>query len=914
MSRSFRRLRLSLLAALAAASCAGEGPDKLLASAEAYLAKGDAPAAVIQLKNALSQRDTGEIRLRLAIALAATGEHNAAQNHYRQALAGGAAPEVVWPEFARTLLALGEFKRLTSEAAHLKPVDASAYSRLKCDLGEAYLALGEPLMAKAAFSAAREKSPDLDRAIAGEARAIAASGDLAAARKAADALLALQPTSIHALGLAADLMAAQGQTREAIATLERIVSLAPDNAAARTHLGALLIATNQLERARMAVQSMRKELPRDGRGRYLEGLLALRDNDPMKARDIAIGMLNAAPDQTPALLLAGAAELQLGSLATAADHLRKVISKHPRNHYARQLLVGSYLRQGQPGKAEEALIPALALTPDDPALLRLAGDVAFAAHRTAEAVKYYEKAAARSEGDSGTQTQLAQLRLAAGDADRALHELEATARGDKGQYQADLALFASLLARKDFVRADSALAVLEKKLPAGPLPHSLRATLALARQDVRGARAELEKALLVQPDYLPAARVLAEIDVNDKRPDQAVARIEALLKSAPTDEAPLLALAQVKLQAGRPFVEVAEAHANAVRSHPHSVLAHLAQGAFLAKGRDPQAALKAAQTARNRFPDDARVLDQLGLAQLAVGDTVGALDSFSQMAKLQPESPVPQLRLAAASYRARQADAPIAALRKALQLQPDLLEAQKGLVSMLVDAGRFDEAMKEAKALQRSRASEAHGYALEGDVLARQHKPAEGAKRGGDPQLVVKQVEMLDAAGRTADARDVAARWLQQRPDDPVIRYHLATTAMLRKDYTEAAAGCRWILAKHPDHVQTLNNLAWVLGEMKDKGALELAARAHRLDPDNPAVLDTYGWLQVQSGQVATGAALLAKAAAGAPGEPQIRVHWAGALIQLGDKTAARKALEEAAVLAGVSPLRTEIDRLLESL
>ncbi len=62
-----------------------------------------------------------------------------------------------------------------------------------------------------------------------------------------------------------------------------------------------------------------------------------------------------------------------------------------------------------------------------------------------------------------------------------------------------------------------------------------------------------------------------------------------------------------------------------------------------------------------------------------------------------------------------------------------------------------------------------------------------------------------------------------------------------------------------------LNNLAWVAGQLKDPKALEYAERADKLAPGNPAILDTYGMLLVEKGDIARGVEMLQKAIAIAP-------------------------------------------------
>ena len=911
---------LAVVVALLGA-CSEDRPDALVASAKEYLAKKDYPAASIQLKNALKQKDSGEIRYLLGKTSIGLGDYAAAQIQLRQALESKYSTDAIYPELSKVMLGLGDLKKLVTEFGNVTVSSAEQQASIKADVGEAYLALGQPKEAQEAFLAALASVPGYPRARVGEGRNLAVAGDVTGATAIANDILAKQPDFPQALGLKADLLASQGKSEEAVAVLTTLVKVTPYNGQARFALVSLLIAGGKFDLAGVAIVEMKKALPRDIRGKYLEALLAFRQNDPAKARDALVPVLNAIPDPGPAMLLAGAVEYQLGSLSTAADHLRKVIAKFPNNVYARNILVATYLRQGQPGKAEDALTPTLTLAPNDPTVLRAAGEVALANNKLKDAAMYYDRALSLEKDNSAIKTRLAQIRLASGETERALADLETTSGLDTTQYQSDLSLITTYVTRKEYDKALAAVATLEKKLPADPLTYSIKGAVYLAKKDTKSARMYLEKALSLQANYLPAARVLAGLDIADKNTAAAIGRFESILVKEPNNEGALLGLAQAQVAASAPGKEITATFERAIKANPSSVAPRLAQINFLNQNRDPKAALTAAQAANAAIQNEPRILDVLGLAQLAAGETNQAIETFNKLASAQPDSPLPQLRLAAASYAAKQVDAPIQALRKALAIKPDLLEAQRGIIAMQIAAGKPEEALKEAKAVQKARPKEAIGFAMEGDVLESQKRHAdaakayaEGIKRQPVPELVVRQIQLLEVAGLSAEARSVAAKWLKENPNDPVVRFHLATTAMQNKEFKEAVESYKDILKKQPDHFQTLNNLAWVLGELKDPSALSYAQRAYALAPTNAGVLDTYGWLLFNSGDGKRSVELLTQAAMSSPQDVDIRVHLAKALIKSGDKAGARKELEAATKLGEKSPPKAEIEQLLRSL
>ena len=913
-------LALAVVAALLSA-CGGDSPDALVASAREYLAKKDYSAASIQLKNALKQKDSGEIRFLLGNSLIGTGDYPAAQIQLRQALESKYSTDAIYPQLSKVMLGLGDVKKLVAEFGNVIVSDPAQQASLKSDVGEAYLTLGQPKEAKVAFLAALASVPGYPRARVGEGRNIAAAGDVAGATAIADDILAKQPDFPQALALKADLLISQGKTEEAVTILTTLVKVTPYNGQARFALVSLLVAGGKFDLANAAIAEMKKSLPRDVRGKYLEALLAFRQNDPAKARDALVQVLNAIIDPSPAMLLAGAVEYQLGSLSTASDYLRKVIAKFPNNLYARNLLVATYLRQGQPGKAEDALAPALTLAPNDPTVLRAAGEVALASNKLKDAAAFYDRALALEKDNSAIKIRLAQIRLASGETERALADLETTSGLDKTQYQSDLSLIATYMTRKAYDKALLAVVTLEKKLPNDPLTYTIKGTIYIAKKDTKSARIYLEKALSLQANYLPAARMLAGLDIADKNSAGAMSRFESILVKEPNNEGALLGLAQAQVSTTAPRKEIIATLDRAIKASLTSVAPRLAQISYLNQSRDTKAALAAAQAANAAIQNEPRILDVLGLAQLAAGETSQAIETFNKLASAQPDSPTPQLRLAAASYAAKQVDVPIQALRKALAIKPDLLEAQRGIIAMQIAAGKPEEALKEARTVQQARPNEAIGFAMEGDVLESQKRHADAAKAYGEgikrqpvPELVVRQIQLLETAGLSTEARLVAAKWLKESPNDPTVRFHLATTAMQNKEFKEAVERYKDILKKQPDHFQTLNNLAWVLAELKDPSALSYAEKAYAKAPANAGVMDTYGWLLSNSGDGKRGIELLTQAAASAPQDVEVRVHLAKALIKSGDKAGARKELEAATKLGEKTPMKVEIEQLLRSL
>jgi putative PEP-CTERM system TPR-repeat lipoprotein len=803
----------------------------------------------------------------------------------------------------------------------VKLADPAAQAAVKTELGYAYFALRQPKDAEAAFAEALAAKPGDPAARIGAARLRLVDGDADGAMRTADEVLAQSPGLADALQLKADVHLSRGERDAAIAALREVVKAEPRNGNARYTIVALLAEAGKYDEAATELDAMKKALPRDIRGRYLEALIAFRRGEAASAKEAILQVLKVAPDHAPSVLLAGAIEFRLGQFSTAEDHLRKVVGRFPNHVYARNLLALTYLRLGQPARAEETIAPAVQRAPKDPGVLRVAGEVAMANNDAKGATAFFERAAAAAKGDASARIRLGAVRLATGDADGAMRDLEAASGIDADAYIADLGMVAAHMSRKEIDKALAAADRLVEKQPKNPLAQNVRGLVFAAKGDRKGARAAFEKALALQADYLPAAANLARMDIAEKQPEAARKRFETIAAANPKNELALLALADVQAATGVPLKEIIPTIDRAVNANPTSVRARIAQVSALLRAQNPKAALAAAQSAAAALPDNPPIVEALGRAQLAAGEPNQAVASFNKLATLVPQSPAPLLLAARAHVAKQDFGAASATLQKALALQPERMDIQRDAIATYLAAGKPEDALRDAKAVQKARPKEAVGFMFEGEILAAQKQPdaaarvyAEALKRQPAPLLALRQAGLLEAAGKRAEADAAIARWVREHPKDAVVPLYVADRHLREKDYKAAAAGYRRILAEHPDNAIAMNNLAWTLGELKDPAALGYAEKAVRLAPTSPAVADTYGWLLVESGDTKRGTEILGHAAKAAPNAPEIRLHYAKALLRSGDKAAARKELEAIAALAGESPSKAEATELLKQL
>lgn len=918
----FRSVALStvLLTALLA-GCGGDNPETLIASGKEFLAKNDSKSAVIQLKNALQQNpNLGEARFLLGKALLENADAAGAEVELRKALELKYSAELTVPLLARALLSTGQAKKITDEFSNIEVLAGEPTANLKTILSAAYQAQGNPEAAQTALSAALAAQPDYAPALLASARLKAANRDFDGSLAIVDGILAKSPIDPEALLLKGSLASIQNDQTGALELYRKAVEAKPNFLLAHSAIISVLMQQAKIDDAVKQLEALKKVAPKHPQTIYLDSQLTYQRKDYKAAKELAQQLLKVSPNNPNALQMAGAIEYQLGSYVQAESYLNKALQLAPEMPLARRLLISNYLRTGQSAKALSTLTPVIGKIDKDPALLTLAGQTFLQNGDPKKAEEYFSKASKLDPDDPAKRTSLAITHLALGEMNAGFSELEQISASDKGT-SADLALISAHLRQNDLDKALKAIDNLEKKQPDNPATYNLRARTLLAKKDIAGARVSFEKALSINPAFLPAAASLAAMDVAEKKPDDARKRFETVLVSDPKNIGALLALADLKNAAKGKPEEILGFITKAVEANPTELAPRLAQIEFHLRNKDQKSALTAAQNALAAIPEKPELLDALGRTQQISGDSNQALSTFGKLASLQPNSPIAQMRMAEINLANKNKDEAAKNLRKALEIKPDLLEAQRGLILLALDSKKPQDALGLARDIQKQRPKEATGYVLEGDINASSKQWPEaiaayrnGLKQAPAPELAIKLHTALLASGNTAEAEKSAVTWTKEHPKDIAFRMHLGDVATARKDYPAATQHYRNALEIQPNNALVLNNLAWVSGEMKSPKAMEYAEKANLLSPNQPPFMDTMAMLLVSKGETAKAIELLRKALEISPQATAIQLNLAKVLIGAGRKDEARKELDALAKLGEKFTAQSEVARLQKDL
>ena len=921
VSRSFVPAA-TLAMALLVSACGSDSPDALLASAQDYLSRNDAPAAIIQLKNVLKDRpDSAKARLLLGQALQATGDIAGAETEFRKAQDLGAAPDEVVPQLAQALLLGKQFGKITTDYALLQLASAPAQASLKTTVAIAWLRQGQEDKFRASIDEALKAKADHVPALIELVRASAQRGNIDEALAGLDKIPRQSSGADEAHKLRGDLLLYGKRDMDAAMVAYReALQVNPSYLEGQAAVVQLLLLQGKTEAAAEALQRLAKAAPGKPQTLYLQAMLAYAKNDLKAAQEHAQKLVSLTPENFRALELAGMTELRLGANVQAEALLAKALQLEAGLPMARRGLVTAYVRQGRLDKAMSALPVDVERNDRDPGMMALAGQVYMLHGDVDRAQRYFARASSLDPKDPAKRTSLAVSRLASGQGDAALGELQSIAASDDGVV-ADMALINALLQERKVDQALKAIDALEKKRPADVMPVFLRGRALLLKRDAVGARKAMERVLEIDPNYFPAVGVLAVLDNADKRPDDARARLEAAIKRQPGNVQAHLALVELRQANGADKTELATLLRKVVEAAPSSPLPRLLLAEHHLRHSEPKDALVVAQQAVSALPDNVQLLDVLGRAQSANGEHNQAQASFNRMAALQPQSSLPFLRMASANLIAGDRDAASQNLRKALEIEPKSLEAQQGQVSLAMAAQKPGDALAISRAVQKQRPKEQVGYMLEGEIHAAGKawdKAADafraGLKQVASPELAVRLHDVLLSAAKKPEADRWAAEWSRTQPKDAAFPFYLGNRALTLNELPESLRQFERVVAIQPDNAAALNNLAWLKGQLGRDGALADAERANALAPNQPAFMDTWAMLLSAANQHERALEMQKKVVQLQPQVLEFKLNLAKIQIKAGNKDAARALLDELSAAGDRFSAQAEVDRLKKTL
>lgn len=483
--------------------------------------------------------------------------------------------------------------------------------------------------------------------------------------------------------------------------------------------------------------------------------------------------------------------------------------------------------------------------------------------------------------------------------DAALTNYLASLQLDPGNERLTLDVARRMLEQR---RPDEAVAILRRSAArpeaTGEIQAWLGVTLAMTgRKDE--AEAALREAIRRDPGSLFANQNLSQMLGQSGRTDEALAVLAAAAEQPDLSPAALLGLAE----AHAPLLAVARPRTDEIRSRMAALVLRavepaglpprelLRAGDLLRVAGDVDAAVAAYERLLAKEPDLPGLRERLADIYLTRDRREQAQKQLEALSLSQPTNPLPHYYLGLiALEQDRSADA-ITHFERALILRPNSEPLHLDLAAALLD---HNEPAKALEVLNRARQRFRSSHQLE-------YLTALAHLRAKDYAQAIRHFIAAEATGATA------------RPDGPgpVFHFQFGIAYERSQDFVNAAVQFGRAIEQKPDFAEALNYLGYMWAERGEnlERARELIARAVKLEPDNPAFLDSEAWVLHQLGRSAEALVPMQRAIELNPmPDATLHDHLGDILNALGRPDAAREAWRRSLEIEGSPAVQKKLD------
>lgn len=693
-----------------------------------------------------------------------------------------------------------------------------------------------------------------------------------------------------------------GAYGEALGNLQRTVELQPENLDAHSKLSDIYLnayASNPGKYKSLIkdIRDLAARMEKNGKGTFeelrLRGFLALSEGQVEESLNLFKEADKKKPNQRTLELTIARTMLAMKQFDSATEYLKGLIAKDKSLGATYDLLYGIAMVQGRTEEAEKVLILRVDNNPRDSAnRLRLAAHY-YAQQKSGGMEKIlgeilanrsdfpsgfmevgdfyyrirdYDRAAA-TYTDGGSQDaprarlyqkRLVEVRVAQNRSTEALDLCEKILKEDKNDAEA-IAMRASLwLYAGKPEQINTAItelqSVVNKMQDNFVLRYNLGRAL-MAKGDLDSARIQFTDALKYRPDYLPARIALAQVQVSRGEFAAAISAANEILRLDPGNQYARLIKSQV----------------------------FMAQNMYAESKAVLQETLKL-----NPGHRDAKY--QLGYAYFKEGKLKEAEALFQEIYAQNPPDMRGLMGLTEVYTTQRQNDRALKLLDEAIQKFPKATVLQTAWGNIAVRSGRVDE-----------------GVAMFRRVLAVDPKSFETYMRIGESYRQKGDLPQAIEAWKKASE-------LMPNSISPMLNRAMALDRVNRR--SEAAPLYEQVLKGEPDNVVALNNYSFYLADQGSNLdlALTYAQKAKSKAPADPLIADTLGFVYLKKNLPQSAAPIFAELIGKHPKIALFHIRLATAYLQSGDRTKARRALDEARKNNPTKTDQDEIQRLADKL
>ncbi|MCW8854394.1 MAG: tetratricopeptide repeat protein [Gammaproteobacteria bacterium] len=511
-----------------------------------------------------------------------------------------------------------------------------------------------------------------------------------------------------------------------------------------------------------------------------------------------------------------------------------------------ELLVGEFAGiSGDLDESAEHYLQA-AEQSNDPQVVARAAHIALYAKRYADVIDICERWRKVSDDESAISRIETIARLQQGEIEQAIQLIESVVIVDGQVLQAGVGWLSHVLKKES--TAENALQVLERlsvDYPDQAYLLLLQARFEASAKNYGRAMQSIDRVIQLAPEISDAYLIKAQILSANNRDDEAVAAVELAVEKRPTDN-------HLRLQYARMLVQL--------------------------KRYDE--AWMEFQQLREAMPENHNILLSLGLLSIETGKMDLAKEYLQKLINDGSGDYQAHYYLGRIQQSQNEIMPAIANFERVLGGEY-VMDARIRTAGLYAKIGRVDDALAKLKALMK-----------------------QSQKDSDQIRVYLAQGEVLRAAKRHQEALEIYNLAIKDSPKNTDLLYARALIAekLDRLDITES--DLLTVLNYEPKNANALNALGYTLADKTDRlqEAKEYILKAVALLPDDPAILDSLGWVYFRLGEYENALKWLRKAFAQLE-DAEIAAHLGATLWQTGKLDDAEKIWKRGLELQADNPV-----------
>lgn len=388
------------------------------------------------------------------------------------------------------------------------------------------------------------------------------------------------------------------------------------------------------------------------------------------------------------------------------------------------------------------------------------------------------------------------------------------------------------------------------------------------------------------PDSADAQLAVGRLAAVKGQLERAMTATDAALALQPGMQRAQILKAQILIRQERK-AEALQVLGQAVESSPEHAELRFAYGRLLLDAGDLEGAKEQFRSVVELAPDNSDALFSLALLELETGELKAAEKHLLQMLETGEKQQSVYYYLGYTMHQLGKDEDAVEWYGKVTSGEY-WTKSQLRMSKILVQQGRLEEVRESMQRLRRNDPDNAvEIYLIEGQILS-------------DLTLYSEAWQLYDQA-------------LAIHPDNEDLLYSRALTAEKNDRLDLAEQDMRRILEIDPENVRALNALGYTLADRTDRyeEAFEFIQRAYARKPDDPAIIDSMGWVNYRLGNLEEARAYLQQAWE-MTRDGEIGAHLGEVMWMQGDRDEARRIWNESQESAPDNPvLQKVLDRFM---